>query len=158
MTGSLLLKLMGQGAVYIRALESLGDDKWWWWYWLDDSCLGNWGLFCVWYIIYHSNNCNISRAKYVELKKCLYSRHVSIAVMYFRVCIYILFFSLWVASRDGKLYGKTDFGTLFCNMKASYNELSWASLSLHIIYLSRVLWFTACRGSRIFNVRNIAKV
>ena len=26
MTGSLLLKLMGQGAVYIRALESLGDD------------------------------------------------------------------------------------------------------------------------------------
>ena len=26
MTGSLLLKLMGRGAVYIRALESLGDD------------------------------------------------------------------------------------------------------------------------------------
>ena len=26
MTDSLLLKLMGQGAVYIRALESLGDD------------------------------------------------------------------------------------------------------------------------------------
>ena len=26
MTGSLLLKLMGQGAVYIRALESLNDD------------------------------------------------------------------------------------------------------------------------------------
>lgn len=26
MTGSLLLKLMGQGAVYIRALASLGDD------------------------------------------------------------------------------------------------------------------------------------
>ena len=27
MTGSLLLKLMGQGAVCIRALESLGDDS-----------------------------------------------------------------------------------------------------------------------------------
>ena len=26
MTGSVLLKLMGQGAVYILALESLGDD------------------------------------------------------------------------------------------------------------------------------------
>ena len=26
MTGNLLLKLMGQGAVYIRALESLGDN------------------------------------------------------------------------------------------------------------------------------------
>lgn len=27
MTGSLLLKLMGQGPVYIRALESLDDDS-----------------------------------------------------------------------------------------------------------------------------------